>query len=66
MNFQRNLKEIREIKNITQYEMAEKLNIDINKYRYIEQETKKAKTINFELLEQIKNILQCTYDDLLK
>lgn len=66
MNFQKNLKEIRERQQITQQELAKKLNMDINKYRYMEQESKGAKTINFELLEKIKNILNCSYDELLK
>lgn len=57
MNFKKNLKELREKKGYTQKEMAIILNMDINTYRYMEQETKPSKTINLELLEKIKIIL---------
>ena len=66
MNFKKNLKELRVKRGFTQQEFAKKLGMDINSYRYMEQETKKAKTISFDLLEQLTEILECDYNELLK
>lgn len=66
MNFKKNLKELRVKLGFTQQELAKQLNMDINSYRYMEQETKKSKTISFDLLEQLTQILECDYNELLK
>lgn len=66
MNFKQNLKNLRESRGITQSEIAKLLDMDINTYRYMEQEKKESKTIAFKTLEDLTKILNCDYNDLLK
>lgn len=65
MNFKQNLKNLRESRGLTQYDMAKLLDMDINTYRYMEQEKKESKTIAFKTLEDLTKILNCDYNDLL-
>lgn len=64
MNFKENLKFLRNKKNYTQETLAKALNIPLKTYRHYEQG--ESKTISFIMLEQLTQILQCSYDDLLK
>lgn len=64
LNFKENLKTIRESKKITQKELSELINIPLGTIRNWEQGYTEPKKL--ELLEKLKNILNCTYDDLLK
>lgn len=63
MNFGNNLKQLREIKQITQQEMSCKLEMTRQAYAKYEQNKREP---NFATLEKIKLILNCSYDDLLK
>lgn len=65
MNFKQNLKNLRESRGLTQYDIAKLLDMDINTYRYMEQEKKESKTIAFKTLEDLTKILNCDYNDLL-
>lgn len=63
MNFSKNLKELMLKNNIRNIDLANKLQINkstITLYLKGEREP------NFLILEQIKNVLQCTYDELLE
>lgn len=63
MNFKENLKNLLKERNITQAELSRKLNVDRSSItNYI----KGNREPNLEQLEKIKNILACSYDDLLK
>lgn len=63
MNFSKNLKSLREDKNLSQEDLAKLLNyhkLTISKYERGLQEP------SFKILEQLTAILECSYDDLLK
>lgn len=63
IEFNKNLKEIRQLRGFTQEEFAEKLGLNkftISKY---EQGTREP---DLSTLEKIKIALDCSYDDLLK
>lgn len=63
MNFKENLKNLLKERNVTQAELSRKLNVDRSSItNYI----KGNREPNLEQLEKIKNILACSYDDLLK
>ena len=62
MNFKENLKKIRKERNLTQQQLADLLQVTKTTIANYEQGIKEPK---FKTLEQIKNILECSYDDLL-
>lgn len=64
MKLNENFKNFRKQKHLEQDEIANILNVNIEKIRRIEQN--KSKSIDLELLEKIKNFFNCSYDDLLK
>lgn len=63
MNFSQNLKKLREAKNLTQEQLAKKINTSLRTYQGWEIAKSRPK---YETLEKLKEILNCTYDDLLK
>lgn len=63
MNFRFNLKFLRKKKGFTQETLAQALNIKTQ--TVINWEQGKSET-NFKMLEQLTQILDCSYDDLLK
>lgn len=63
MPFGENLKCLRESKEITQQQMADKLSMTRQAYAKYEQGKREP---NFSTLRIIKEILSCSYDDLLK
>lgn len=63
MNFEKNLKELRIKANFTQEQLAKKINISLRTYQGWEIAKSRPK---YEILEKLKEILDCTYDDLLK
>lgn len=64
MNFGKNLKELREKNNLSQIELANLLEINLEKVRRFEQA--KQKGIDFVVLEKIVKVLKCTYNELFK
>lgn len=63
MNFKNNLKELRRRKGLKQQEIANNLKITLNSYQKYEQGERQPK---YEILEQLTQILECDYNDLLK
>lgn len=63
MNYKENLKKLRKEKGYTQETLAKALNIKTQ--TVINWEQGKTQT-NFETLEQLTKILNCSYEDLLK
>lgn len=63
MNFKKNLKHLRESRKITQQQMADILKITRQAYAKYEQGKREP---NFSILKNIRDILNCSYDDLLK
>lgn len=63
MNFKDNLKSLRKIKGFTQKSLAEKMNLPTQ--TIINWEQGKTQT-SFETLELLTQILDCSYDELLK
>lgn len=63
MPFGDNLKHIRESRKITQQQMADNLKITRQAYAKYEQGKREP---SFSILKIIKEILNCSYDDLLK
>lgn len=63
MNFSKNLKDLRTKLDLSQKELAKALNVKPDTVAKWEQ-NKNIKT--FQLLEQLIQILQCSYNDLLK
>lgn len=63
MNFKTNLKSIRKNRGYTQETFSKLINVPYKTYVNWEQG---ANEPNFKQLEEIKNKLNCTYDDLLK
>jgi len=63
LDFKTNLKNLRKIKGYTQKSLAEKMGLPTQ--TIINWEQGKTQT-SFETLEQLINILECSYDDLLK
>ena len=63
MNFKENLKKIRKEKNLTQQQLADLLHVTKTTIANYEQGIKEPK---LKTIEQIINILECSYDDLLK
>lgn len=63
MPFGENLKHLRESREITQQQMADKLKITRQAYAKYEQGKREP---NFSILKIIREILSCSYDDLLK
>lgn len=64
MNFSENLKELRNKVNLSREELADKLNIGKGAIRDWEQGIKQP--LKLEILEKLKEVLSCSYDDLLK
>ncbi|MDE6242320.1 MAG: helix-turn-helix domain-containing protein [Anaeroplasmataceae bacterium] len=64
MNFRENLKELRIKSNLTQQQLSNLLKIPLKTYRHYEQG--ESKTISFELLEKLTQVLNCSYNELLK
>ncbi len=63
MNFSKNLKDLRTKSGLTQEQLAKLLNTE----KYTIQKWEQNKNIKtFEILEKLKEILNCSYDDLLK
>ena len=62
MNFKENLQKIRIQRQITQKELAEKIGKGISTLQHYEHGFREP---DFKTLEKIKNVLNCTYDDLL-
>lgn len=63
MNFGENLKKLRESCNLTQQLIADKLTITRQAYAKYEQNKREP---NFDTLEKLTIILNCSYNDLLK
>ncbi len=63
MDFKNNLKHLRESKKITQQQMSDKLKMTRQAYAKYEQGKREP---SFSILETIREILGCSYDDLLK
>lgn len=63
MDFEKNLKEARIKAGLTQDELAKRLNMSKRTYEGWEVAKGRPK---YEVLKQIKEILNCSYDDLLK
>lgn len=64
MNFKENLKKLRNLKSFTQEELANLLNVSLETIRRYEQG--RAQPQKLEILEQITQILDCDYNELLK
>lgn len=62
MNFKENLKTLRTKKGYTQKELAKLLNVPLSTLRNWEQGKNQA---SYETLEQLTQILECDYNDLL-
>ncbi len=63
MNFGENLKKFREANQLTQAQISKLLGMTRQAYAKYEQGKREP---NFSTLKQIVNILNCSYDDLLK
>lgn len=63
MNFKENLKALRTKKKLTQPQLAKLLNIPLPTLRNWEQGKNQA---SYETLEQLTEILECDYNELLK
>lgn len=63
MNFKENFKKIRKQNNITQLELAQKLEVSKTTIANYEQGVNMP---NYEILEKLTIIFNCSYDDLLK
>ena len=63
MNFKNNLKKLRQLNNLTQQNIADLIGINLQSYQKYEQGDREPK---FSILEKLKIVLNCTYDDLLE
>lgn len=63
MEFDNNLKELRIKAGLTQEQLAKKLNVNLRTYQGWEIGKSRPK---YEILQEIKVILNCSYEDLLK
>ena len=61
--FGKNLKSLRKLNNMTQYQLAEKLNVS---HKTISHWEKGYSEPQLDLLVKIKQVLGCSYEDLLK